>query len=113
MGGVIFALANTSVQPDNYGTQLTFLAYTALILGGAARVFSPVVGSMLLWFLIAFTDTAVRQAVRAGYIPEAIMTENQAGQVRFMLIGLVLMLLMIFRPQGIFGNRREIALERR
>ena len=30
-----------------------------------------------------------------------------------MLVGLRLMLLMIFRPQGIFGDRREIALDAR
>ena len=31
----------------------------------------------------------------------------------FMLVGLTLMLLMIFRPQGIFGDRKEIALDAR
>jgi neutral amino acid transport system permease protein len=30
-----------------------------------------------------------------------------------MLVGLLLMLLMIFRPQGIFGDRRELALDAR
>jgi ABC-type branched-subunit amino acid transport system permease subunit len=30
-----------------------------------------------------------------------------------MLVGLGLMLLMIFRPQGIFGDRKEIALDAR
>jgi neutral amino acid transport system permease protein len=33
--------------------------------------------------------------------------------VRFVLVGLGLMLLLIFRPQGIFGDRREIALQDR
>ena len=33
--------------------------------------------------------------------------------MRFMLVGLGLMLLLIFRPQGIFGDRREIALQDR
>jgi branched-chain amino acid transport system permease protein len=30
-----------------------------------------------------------------------------------MLVGLALMVLMIFRPQGIFGDRKEIALDAR
>ena len=54
MGGFVYALSRQSVQPDNYGTALTFFAYTVLILGGAARVFSPVVGAMIFWFLIVF-----------------------------------------------------------
>ena len=34
-----------------------------------------------------------------------LMTASRSGQVRFILVGLGLMLLMIFRPQGIFGDR--------
>jgi branched-chain amino acid transport system permease protein len=30
-----------------------------------------------------------------------------------MLVGLGLMLLMIYRPQGLFGDRRELALDAR
>ena len=30
-----------------------------------------------------------------------------------MLVGIGLMLLMIFRPQGLFGDRRELALDAR
>ena len=29
--------------------------------------------------------------------------------MRFILVGLGLMLLMIFRPQGIFGDKREVS----
>jgi branched-chain amino acid transport system permease protein len=113
MGGLIFAIGTQSVQPDNYGTPLTFFAYTALILGGTARVFGPIVGSMIFWALLSFTDNALRQAIEADYIPGEIMTGNQVGQVRFMLVGLGLMLLMIFRPQGLFGDKREIDLSGR
>jgi branched-chain amino acid transport system permease protein len=41
------------------------------------------------------------------------MNQNQASLVRFIVMGLALMLLMIYRPQGIFGDRREIALDAR
>jgi branched-chain amino acid transport system permease protein len=39
------------------------------------------------------------------------MTTNQVGSVRFMLVGLILILLLIFRPQGIFGNRKELVFD--
>ena len=48
LGGVIFALGLGSVNPDQYQNADTFFAYTALILGGAARVLGPVVGGMIL-----------------------------------------------------------------
>ena len=64
--GFIYALSRQSVQPDNYGTALTFFAYTVLILGGAARILSPIIGAMIFWFLIVFIEQVLRQAVSAG-----------------------------------------------
>jgi branched-chain amino acid transport system permease protein len=113
LGGFIFAIVNQSVQPDNYGTPFTFFAYTALILGGVARVWGPVVGAMIFWFVLQFTDVALRQAIRADYLPESILVGTEVGQVRLMLVGIGLMLLMIFRPQGIFGDKREVAVSAR
>jgi neutral amino acid transport system permease protein len=113
LGVVMLALAARSVQPDNYGTPLTFFAYTALILGGTATIKGPVIGSMLFWVLLSLTEGLLRGALEEGYIPDWLMDANQVGQVRFMLVGLGLILLMVFRPQGIFGDRRELDLDGR
>jgi neutral amino acid transport system permease protein len=112
-GGMLFAIGAQSVQPDNYSTALTFFAYAALILGGAGTVLGPVIGASIFWGLLAFTENTLRGAVEAGYIPSGFMDTVQVGQVRFMLVGVGLMALMIFRPQGVFGDRRELALDAR
>jgi neutral amino acid transport system permease protein len=113
LAGFAFAIGTQSVQPDSYSTPVTFFALTALILGGMAKVAGPIIGSMIFWVLLAFSDNVLRQAVSAGYIPTSIISGVQVGQVRFMLVGLGLMLLPIFRPQGIFGDKREIQLDAR
>jgi len=113
LAGIVLSLSRGSVQPDNYATQLTFLAYTALLLGGAARVVGPVLGAVILWVTLSLTDTLLRGAVSAGYIPTWIMDGVQVGQVRFILVGVALMLLMTYRPQGILGDRRELVLDAR
>jgi neutral amino acid transport system permease protein len=113
LGGFMLALGKGSVQPDLYGTELTFFAYTVLLLGGAARVLGPVVGAAIFWLVLSLTDNVLNQAISAGYISTSIITTNQVGQIRFILVGLALMLLMIFRPQGIFGDRKELALDGR
>jgi neutral amino acid transport system permease protein len=113
LAGFVFALGRAAVQPDLYGTEFTFFAYTVLLLGGAARVLGPVVGAAIFWVVLSLTDNVLNQAVQAGYVPTAIMTGTQVGQVRFMLVGIALMLLMIFRPQGIFGDKRELAIDAR
>ncbi|MEU8195974.1 branched-chain amino acid ABC transporter permease [Microbispora amethystogenes] len=112
LGGFLFALGQASVQPDLFSTEFTFYAYTIVILGGAARVFSPVVGAAIFWVLLVFVGNTLSEAVSAGMLP-SLFTVNNIGAVRFMLVGLGLMLLLIFRPQGIFGDKREIALDAR
>ncbi|WP_299036520.1 branched-chain amino acid ABC transporter permease [uncultured Pseudokineococcus sp.] len=113
LAGFVFGIGRASVQPDLYGTELTFFIYTVLLLGGAARVLGPVVGAAVFWVALVLIENVLIQAVGAGFIPSAVMDSTQVGQVRFMLVGLALMLLMIFRPQGIFGDRRELAIDAR
>lgn len=115
LAGFMTALRQAATNPDDYFTEVTFFAYTVLILGGAARVLGPVVGSIVFWFLLnvlgGFFDWATQPP--DPVIPTWLMTENQASLVRFIVMGLALMLLMIFRPQGILGDRRELALDAR
>ena len=120
VGGVIGAFAGMylviqqgSTIPGNFTPAQTFYAYVALILGGAARIWGPVVGSMILWGLIVFTEEVLTGLVENNYISSDLISTNQVAQVRLMLVGLGLVLLMIFRPQGIFGDRRELMLDER
>lgn len=111
LAGFMFAYGKGSVQPDNYSTAVTFFAYAALILGGTAKIKGPIVGAMLFWFVIAFSDELLRGAKAEGWISSSLMDGTQVGQVRFMIVGLGLMLLLIFRPQGIFGDKKELSLD--
>ena len=113
LGGMVYAVGTGSAVPDQYQNANTFLAYAALILGGAARVLGPVVGSMILLFILQFADTGLRTLISNGIIPEDLLSSTDVAQIRFILVGVGLMLLLIFRPQGIFGDRREVMLDAR
>jgi neutral amino acid transport system permease protein len=113
LGGYVFALALSAIQPDTYGTEFTFYMYTIVILGGAARVFGPVVGSMIFWFLLTFINALLPALIAVGAIPTWLMDTNQAGAVGYIFVGLGLMALLIFRPQGIFGDKKEVMLDAR
>ncbi|MFE6254922.1 branched-chain amino acid ABC transporter permease [Agromyces sp. NPDC057865] len=106
LAGMIFIMPR-AVVPANYQTSLTFFIYAILLLGGAATILGPVVGSMIFWVLLSFFSGFVARAVEAGWFP--FMTQVQAGQLRFILVGVAIMLLVVFRPQGIFGNKKELA----
>ncbi|MSZ36529.1 MAG: branched-chain amino acid ABC transporter permease [Actinobacteria bacterium] len=115
VSGMIFALDRGSVQPDNYSRDLTFYILTALVLGGVAKVSGSIVGSMMFWGLFTFMDNFLRQVakdpVSIGNV--TIMKSTQVGQLNFILIGITLILLMVYRPQGVFGNRKEMAFDGR
>jgi ABC-type branched-subunit amino acid transport system permease subunit len=113
--GFIMGLSRSSIVPDNFQADLTFFAWTVLLLGGAARVFGPVVGAVIFWLLISVLGNFFSQATAGDnpLIPVWLMNQNQASLVRFIVLGLALMALMIFRPQGIFGDKRELAIDAR
>jgi neutral amino acid transport system permease protein len=41
---------------------------------------------------------------------DGIFEPKDVGPLRFALVGLLIMLLVIFRPQGILGSREEVML---
>jgi len=104
LGGIVFVLPS-AVIPGSYSTSLTFFLWTILLLGGAATVFGPTLGAVLFWVVFAFLGSLLPAMANAGYLP---MSSAQADVVRYILIGIVLMLIVIFRPQGILGNKREM-----
>jgi branched-chain amino acid transport system permease protein len=102
LGGMVYVLAS-SVQADAMGRSLTFFGYTALLLGGAATIFGPVLGTVLFYVGRIFIKNTAN-----AYVPDSIMNTSQTEQFSFIVVGVVLMLLVIFRPQGILGNKREL-----
>ncbi|WP_204163803.1 branched-chain amino acid ABC transporter permease [Nocardioides solisilvae] len=102
LGGMIYVLPS-SVQPDSMGRALTFFAWTALLLGGAATIFGPVLGSILF-----FTVRIFIKGTADVVVPNSLMNSQQTEQFSWIVVGVALMLLVIFKPQGILGDKREL-----
>jgi neutral amino acid transport system permease protein len=107
LGGVLWSFGN-SVAPDSMGRPTTFWIWTLLLLGGAATVFGPILGSILFW-----TSLLVVRALANGLIPDTVLHPTELEPFSLVLVGVTLMLLVIFRPQGILGDRRELAINDR
>ena len=104
LGGIVLA-TSSNVSPGIYVTSLTFFLWTALLLGGAATIFGPVLGSIIFWVLQAFLTNVLPALSESGILP---VSGIQAATLRYVLVGLGLMLIVIYRPQGIFGDKREM-----
>jgi branched-chain amino acid transport system permease protein len=116
MAGMLQVIQKGSIQPDTFNPVITFTIWAILILGGPGRTWSPIIGSMIYWTAIAFLETTLRELPdgTADVLEDTIeLSEFNVSQVRFILVGLGLLLLARFRPQGIFGSREEMALDDR
>lgn len=116
LAGLLQVIQKASIQADTFNPVITFTIWTILIIGGPGRVWSPIVGAMIYWTIVVFVENTLRQlprGVRANLESWINLFDVNIGMLRFILIGLGLLLLARFRPQGIFGSREEMALDRR
>jgi branched-chain amino acid transport system permease protein len=105
LGGQVFVLSSQSNTPLTWGTNFTFMLWTIMMLGGAATVLGPVAGSAIFFGLLMLIQQILNGLVSSGWLP--FLGTEQVAQIRYLLVGVALMLLVIFRPQGLFGNKRE------
>ncbi len=113
LGGVFLAMGTQAVAPDTYIPVRTFFAYVIIILGGAGTIWGPIIGTIIFLFLTSGLETLLRELIQGGVISESIIALPEVGPIRFIMVGLMLALLMAFRPQGIFGNKEEMLLDAR
>ncbi|MBV9521882.1 MAG: branched-chain amino acid ABC transporter permease [Alphaproteobacteria bacterium] len=99
VAGFFLALNVTYLYPSEFDPTFTFLGYAALVLGGYASYGGVALGAVLLW--------SVMEGLRFLHLP---LSEGQQGSLRFVLIGLALILLSMLRPQGLLGRKAEMQL---
>jgi len=103
LGGIVMALP-AAMQPDSMGRPTTFNLWMIMLLGGAATIFGPLLGSILF-----FVVRLVLTGLAGEFIPSSVLSSQQTEQLAWILIGLSLILLVVFRPQGILGNKKELS----
>ena len=99
ISGWFLAFNLESVSQVAFEPLYTFLGFGALVLGGLASFGGVLVGSVLLWTLL--------EGFRFLDLP---LAADKVSALRFIIVGVILILLMAFRPQGIFGKREEMVL---
>jgi len=100
--GAFYAWQLATVYPDNFQPQITFDAWTIIILGGAGNNFGTLLGAIIFWAYFEGT-----RFVLPGLLP---FDDARLGAFRIMVIGLLLIILMMVRPQGILGKKEELTL---
>lgn len=104
LSGVLMAFFLRYINPFQFVPLTTFEGWMIMVLGGAGNNWGVLLGSFLYFGL--FTGT--RQLETAGL---AHLTGQQVAALRIVFIGVLLVLLMMYRPQGLLGRKEELTLE--
>jgi ABC-type branched-subunit amino acid transport system permease subunit len=104
VAGLFYAWQFSFFSPDDFQPLLTFFAWMILILGGTGRVFAVPVGALVFGFLFAGTRFL-------DFRPLSYLDSADRAYVRLIIIGVVILALVVWRPQGILGKRDEMVLE--
>jgi branched-chain amino acid transport system permease protein len=99
IAGFFLAINVAFVIPDEFGPTFTFVGYSMLVLGGLASYWGVAIGAIIFETLL--------EGLRFIDLP---ISEVKIAALRFIILGLVLIGLMAFRPQGILGKREEMVL---
>jgi len=99
IAGFVLALNLTLLVPDEFDPVFTIFGVVIVILGGLGSYLGVVVGSVILMTLL--------EGTRYIDLP---LSADKIAAIRYIIVGLVLILLMAFRPQGIFGKKQEMLL---
>ena len=99
------------VNPDSYGFATSFDAITMVILGGSGSVSGAALGGVF----ITFTIKAIEQVQGLGVVQELKRSFESLdlNALRMIVYAVVLLLLMILRPEGLLGERELFAKRRR
>lgn len=103
IAGAFYAWQLSAIYPDKtFEPQVTFDAWIMVILGGSGNNIGTILGAIIF---VAYD--AITREVLPRFVP---LDEARLGAFRIMVIGLILMVLMIWRPQGILGKKEELTL---
>lgn len=93
VAGALFAFYTTSVDPFSFTLEESVFVMTLTIVGGTGNLKGSVVGAIIL--------ISIPELLKFIQIPDAV-----AAQIRQILYGLLLILFMRFRSQGLIGEYR-------
>ncbi len=101
LAGALFAVTLGYVEPSsNFAPAVTFSVWVMVIVGGSGNNRGVIIGAFLIygmeWLSVQLKD----------YAPPAL--QDSIFYIRLMLVGVLLILLILFRPEGIIQEKKRV-----
>jgi len=102
MGGALYAHYTKAISPDVF-TPLygTFIIWVMLIAGGSGNNKGAILGAYVIWAIWIGTT------FMTDLLPPAL--KARAPYIRFLLIGVMLEIILLYRPEGLLGEEKKVS----
>lgn len=99
LAGAMFAHYITYISPENFRPIETFLMWAMIIVGGRGNHLGAILGAVVIQLLNVSTRFI------GGYVP---IGSEFIGSLRMAIIGLLIILFVSFRPEGLLKEKKKI-----
>jgi hypothetical protein len=104
--GVFNAAKLTVVEPDMFGFIVSVSTLSAVVLGGMGNVVGVGIGAFVIYLIQSILLKQLNILLNQLAVP--ILKDINFLQFQYVLYGIVLVLMMLKRPQGIYPARRRM-----
>jgi branched-chain amino acid transport system permease protein len=102
IGGALYAHYTKAISPDVF-TPLygTFIIWVMLMVGGSGNNKGAILGAFVVWGIWIGTK------FMTDLLPYTL--KARAPYIRFLLIGILLEIILVYRPQGLLGEEKKVS----
>jgi ABC-type branched-subunit amino acid transport system permease subunit len=103
--GVFNAAKLTLVSPDQFLSTVSFSILAMVVLGGMGNIWGVALGAFVIYTIQIVLLKQLNAFFAELHVP--ILQDINFVQYQFLLYGLALVLMMLFRPEGLFPSQRR------
>jgi branched-chain amino acid transport system permease protein len=107
--GAFYAAFIKNIFPDAFSFNISILVLCMVILGGMGNIYGVILGAILLQGVNFYLLPQINEWVHAigNAVGSPALSQADIPKYNFLLFGVVLVLMMLLRPEGIIPNRQR------
>ena len=102
LSGALYVAFIGFISPFDFLPIVTFQIWTMLIVGGSANNRGAILGAVVVWGVWTGSGFFISKVVPPEF-------QTQSGAMQAVLIGLILVVSLLFRPRGLIGERLHVS----
>jgi branched-chain amino acid transport system permease protein len=106
IAGGLYAFVLRFIEPELFGLFMSILFLAMVVVGGLGSIFGAIAGACLL----SYMDLELRNILSVPYVglwlealSKSYFSITGVSNIQFILYGLIMVLIMIFEPLGLYG----------